>query len=208
VLGVTTNRAFLRWLLEQPDVQAGLTNTELIDKRWRVEDGLPGDAWSAAAGALATHLSENGDSRVGFRLNAPALLRVRIGQEERSVPVDRATPTAAGTWLAPDGGSVVLDVDGEAVHAHVAQPPSVEAAVRLAAHHGQGAEHVTAPMPGSVLTIRVAQGEEVEAGQVLVVLEAMKMENGVPAPAAGRVERILVEPGAQVQRGETLIELA
>jgi len=62
-------------------------------------------------------------------------------------------------------------------------------------------------MPGTVIAVRVVEGDAVEPGQVLIVLEAMKMENTVPAPAAGRVERVLVEPGQQVQRGETLIEI-
>jgi methylmalonyl-CoA carboxyltransferase small subunit len=62
-------------------------------------------------------------------------------------------------------------------------------------------------MPGSVIAVRVSEGDDVEAGQVLVVLEAMKMENNVPAPAAGRVARVLVSAGQQVQRGETLVEL-
>ncbi len=51
-------------------------------------------------------------------------------------------------------------------------------------------------------------GDIVEAGQVLMVLEAMKMENNVTAPAAGRVESIAVAPGGQVRRGETLVVLA
>ncbi|HEY6608576.1 MAG TPA: acetyl-CoA carboxylase biotin carboxyl carrier protein subunit, partial [Candidatus Limnocylindria bacterium] len=59
-----------------------------------------------------------------------------------------------------------------------------------------------------LLVDRYVHGQEVEAGQVLVVLEAMKMENTVPAPSAGRVERVLVERGAQVRRGETLVELS
>lgn len=63
-------------------------------------------------------------------------------------------------------------------------------------------------MPGSVLEIRVAVDEEVSAGQVLLVLEAMKMENTVTAPAAGQVRAVLVTTGQQVQRAEPLIELA
>jgi biotin carboxyl carrier protein len=63
-------------------------------------------------------------------------------------------------------------------------------------------------MPGTVLAVRVSPGDLVEAGQVLVVLEAMKMENTVPAPLAGRVERVLVEVGQQVQRAEALVEVA
>jgi len=53
----------------------------------------------------------------------------------------------------------------------------------------------------------VADGDDVQAGQVLVVLEAMKMENAVTAPAAATVSRVLVEAGQQMQRGDPLVEL-
>ncbi len=208
VLGVTTNRGFLRWLIARPEVEAGLTNTELIDEHWHPGTALPEEAWSVAAAALAAGLAADTGGRVGFRLNGPARLRVCIGQEERSVEIRPHEIAAPWTWLAPGDGSVVLDIDGEAVRARLARSPSVEAAVRQAGQHGQAAQHVTAPMPGSVLAIRVKPGDQVEAGQVLLVLEAMKMENGVSAPGGGQVVRILVAPGAQVQRGETLIELA
>jgi biotin carboxyl carrier protein len=65
-----------------------------------------------------------------------------------------------------------------------------------------------APMPGQVLQVRVAEGDDVEAGQILVVLEAMKMENAIVAPAPARVQGILVAIGEQVQRGQPLVELA
>jgi biotin carboxyl carrier protein len=94
------------------------------------------------------------------------------------------------------------------VVARLAPAPTVEAAIRHAGHHRAGSQTLSAPMPGQVLELRVAEGDEVEAGQVLLVLEAMKMENAVVAPGPARVERVLVKTGEQVQRGQSLLELA
>jgi biotin carboxyl carrier protein len=101
----------------------------------------------------------------------------------------------------------MLDINGQQIAARLAPAPTVEAALREATHSGSTAQSVAAPMPGNVLAVRVKEGDAVEAGQVLLVLEAMKMENNVSAPAAGRIARVLVEPGQQVQRAETLVEL-
>jgi len=109
---------------------------------------------------------------------------------------------------AVDESTVAVDIGGRSIVARLAQAPTVESAVRHAAHEGSSSARVVAPMPGTVLAVRVREGDQVEAGQVLVVLEAMKMENTVPAPGSGRVERVLVEVGQQVRRGETLVELA
>ena len=66
---------------------------------------------------------------------------------------------------------------------------------------------VVAPLAGSVARVLVTVGEEIEAGQVLLLLEAMKMETEITAPAAGVVSAILVAPGDAVQGGQVLIEL-
>lgn len=66
---------------------------------------------------------------------------------------------------------------------------------------------VRAPMPGLVLRVLAAPGDVVEAGQGLVVLEAMKMENELRAPASGTVERVHAEPGAAVAKGDLLVTL-
>ena len=101
----------------------------------------------------------------------------------------------------------MLDVDGRAVWARLAEPPTVDAAVR-AAHHGEGmAAAIIAPMPGVVAGLRVREGQTVEAHQVLLILEAMKMENAITAPVDGVVQRLLVRPGQAVQRGDVLVEL-
>lgn len=64
---------------------------------------------------------------------------------------------------------------------------------------------VTAPLPGVVLEVRVKQGDTVQEGQVVAILEAMKMENEIAAPTAGTVVAVTVEPGNTVDQGETLV---
>jgi len=75
-----------------------------------------------------------------------------------------------------------------------------------AARHGLAAPEVTAPMPGKVLKILVAEGESVEHGQALVVIEAMKMETTLYAESAAVVKRIHVAAGAMVDHGAVMIE--
>ncbi len=69
-----------------------------------------------------------------------------------------------------------------------------------------GPAPVIAPMPGLIVRVNAEVGSEVQAGQGIVVMEAMKMENELRAPAAGRVKAVLVSPGTVVEKGTLLIE--
>lgn len=72
----------------------------------------------------------------------------------------------------------------------------------------QGRQHVLAAMPGKIIRVLAQAGETIEAGQGIVVVEAMKMQNEVRAPKSGRVERILVVEGQSVNAGEMLAVVA
>ncbi len=78
---------------------------------------------------------------------------------------------------------------------------------REALGRAHGPETVVTVMPGKVVRVLVAPGDAVEAGQGLVVVEAMKMENEIGAPRAGRVAAVEVEPGRAVEAGTTLLIL-
>ncbi len=66
---------------------------------------------------------------------------------------------------------------------------------------------VKAPMPGTILDVKVKVGDQVASGQAVCVLEAMKMENEIPAPRAGKVVSVLVSKGATVESGNVLVVL-
>ena len=91
------------------------------------------------------------------------------------------------------------------VAAPVAAAPAAAPAPAPAAAAG---EQVTAPMPGTILKVNVTQGAAVKKGDVLVVLEAMKMENEIMAPKDGTVAQIAVAKGATVDTGALLAVIA
>lgn len=88
-----------------------------------------------------------------------------------------------------------------------AAEPKQEQAVKPAPSTGEGYV-LKAPMPGSVLEIQVREGDSVNDGDVLLVLEAMKMENELTASQPGTVSRVLVKKGDAVNSGDPLIELS
>jgi biotin carboxyl carrier protein len=92
---------------------------------------------------------------------------------------------------------------GAAVRLVRLSDPSREGRERLRSR-GAGPEQVVASMPGKVVRVLVGPGETVAAGQGLLVLEAMKMENEIAAPRSGRVVALHVEPGAPVEAGALL----
>ena len=91
-----------------------------------------------------------------------------------------------------------------AAPAPVAAPAAAPAPAAAAPVAG---EAVTAPMPGNILKVNVTAGQAVKEGDVLVVLEAMKMENEILAPKACTVKQVLVSKGATVDTGATLVVL-
>ncbi len=81
-------------------------------------------------------------------------------------------------------------------------------AVKTAQPAAASAGDVAAPMPGTVLKVKVAAGDTVKKGQVLLILEAMKMENEIVSPADGKVAALNVEPGKSVTAGEVMVTIA
>ena len=92
--------------------------------------------------------------------------------------------------------------------APVAAPAAPVAAPKAAAPAGAaGAVAVKAPMPGNILDVKVAAGASVKAGDVLVILEAMKMENEIVAPQDGTVASVNVNKGDTVNSGDVLVSM-
>ena len=105
--------------------------------------------------------------------------------------------------------TVELDGRRYEVQTLVPEPAHAELARRrrdraAAGGHGGARDAVVTPMQGTVLAVEVAEGDEVEAGQVICIVEAMKMENEIAAHRAGVVRELSVEPGQAVSSGQVI----
>ena len=109
-------------------------------------------------------------------------------------------------------GEAMLVNEYELAAPAVAAPAAAPVAVAPAAAPAAGAlaagEVITSPMPGNILKINVTQGQKVNEGDVLIVLEAMKMENEISATKSGTVAQIHVTKGAVVETGTPLVVIA
>lgn len=99
-----------------------------------------------------------------------------------------------------------VDVEDISGAAPVASPAAAPAAAPVAAPVSApaGGEQVTSPMPGNILAVNVAAGDTVRKGQVLMILEAMKMENEIMCPCDGKIVSVSVTKGATVESGTLL----
>jgi acetyl/propionyl-CoA carboxylase alpha subunit len=114
-----------------------------------------------------------------------------------NVPYEVKLDTQAGRAVV---GGIAYDLSVEGLGDEKAGP---KAAAAVAA--GEGA--VTAIMPGKIIRLLVEEGDEVAEGDVICILEAMKMENELKAPQAGRVKQVYVQPGQDVETGMVLAEI-
>ena len=103
-----------------------------------------------------------------------------------------------------DGGAPSI---APAAPATPAAAPAPKAAPAAAPAAPAGATKVNAPMPGTIMDIKVKAGDAVKEGDVLMVLEAMKMENDIVAPAAGKVAGIHVNKGDNVNSNDLLVSI-
>lgn len=141
----------------------------------------------------------------GFRLNAAAKRTVRLAVDGSPMDIDLdATGPVEPSRYDIDGDSVWVQAeDGVAAH-RFSFPLSAPSQTTGAA--GDGA--ILAPMPGRIVSVEVAEGQAVTAGQKLLVLEAMKMEQALLAPFDGVVETLTAVAGAQVQVDALLVKVA
>lgn len=122
---------------------------------------------------------------------------LRIGHSVHRIHAERSSE---GVWH--------LDVGGRPIAVEVVDDRTRRLREMTRAAAGpEGPKPLKAPMPGLVLKVDVAEGDRVEPGQGLVIVEAMKMENELKADVPARVTRILVEAGATVDKDQVLIEL-
>ena len=227
ILGVRTNERFLRSLATHPAVVAGAVDTGLIERTPELATGpgpAPDEARALAAAAYAASTAVATDVRdpwrtlAGWRAGSPATMTVVL--DDRSVRVDGTGPFTvdgrliardpddldSGAWSV-DGEPAIAARDGTAVWVKWRGETYVlDTARRQRSIDTLSGSEITAPMPGVVLAVQALAGQRVRRGDLVCVVEAMKMELRVEAPADGTVTKMLCAQGDQVRRGQRLAE--
>jgi 3-methylcrotonyl-CoA carboxylase alpha subunit/acetyl-CoA/propionyl-CoA carboxylase biotin carboxyl carrier protein len=219
ILGLTTNAGFLRALVASDEFRDAT-----IDTAWLDHHEVPAPdadvprvlaAWVSAM--LAAYDVGHPFQADGFRLGGPPA--ATLVELDRDVLVDRAAGTVDGIpvrQVHAEDHTLELDLDGHRVRGVVnVQPDIVEVSYhgqrfvltgpdRMADHATVGDGSIAAPMPGTLLEVRVSVGDRVAEDQVLGMMEAMKMELSLKAPFAGTVTSVDASTGDQVPLGATL----
>lgn len=214
VFGITTNTGFLRRLVASEAFGDVAIHTAWLDSpaatALTTRPDVPAAAVDSAARAWARARVAPGDDPFGaadgWRSAAdPAPVLVSLVDAD-GVAVERALP--AGSYEAPLADLASVDHAGVTVaHEGQAWPFRHPDPARDRAAEGAGDADVVSPMPGTVLSVSVGEGETVEEGQVLGVVEAMKMEIALKAPYAGVVAHVGVRAGDQVALGALLFSM-
>ncbi|MDT0403837.1 acetyl/propionyl/methylcrotonyl-CoA carboxylase subunit alpha [Streptomyces edwardsiae] len=222
-LGVQTNAGFLRRLLAHPAVVSGDMDTGLVEREVEnlVSTEVPEEVYEAAAAVRLEALRPAAGGWTdpfsvpdGWRLGGtpkPAAFHLRVTDPVEHTPRGAHTVTGDRVAVTLDGvrhtfhrAADWIGRDGDAWHVRDHDP----VAASLTRAGQAGADSLTAPMPGTVTVVKVAVGDEVSAGQSLLVVEAMKMEHVISAPHAGTVTELDVAPGTTVAMDQVLAVIA
>jgi acetyl/propionyl-CoA carboxylase alpha subunit len=205
ILGVRTNVPFLAGVLRDDVVRHGRITTDWLETTRAdrfVHDGTTSDAAFAIAAAAEAHRIAAARSRDPFATlgawrgggRTASRIVLRVQDDERAVAVDENADTHAAVRV---GDAWLVWADGDQHEILVGPRPRRASA---------GPARLDSPLPGQVVAVRVHAGQVVEAGEELVVVEAMKMEHSIKAPAAGTVRAVLCAAGDQVDRGQPLVD--
>lgn len=141
--------------------------------------------------------------------------QVRVNGRDYRVEIQHPLPAAPAPETVAAPAIVVPPQTASVLPAPLAIAPAPKPAAPAAApppqartEESMSGDVLCAPMPGIILSVLVDEGQLVAAGDPLLVLEAMKMENEIHAPRAGMIKKILVREGTDVRQGSPLIELA
>ncbi len=140
---------------------------------------------------------------------------VIVEEAEEEKPAPDTTPSTKGTAKtesneAPPKVAPVDKTKQESAPAEEAPgdtPPSSAppAQGKKGAEPSKGGTTVAAPMPGSIIDVKISEGDQVNEGDLLLILEAMKMENEITAPVSGTVVQVLAQKGTTVNSGDRLV---
>jgi biotin carboxyl carrier protein len=159
-----------------------LYDVNIDGKNYRLDLNQAGGRWSCRL--------DGRDMEVDAVLARPDVLSLRIGNLAYEIKLERVA------------SDLHLWVGSTRFAAEVRDPRSLRGRARTG--DDQGPRKIAAPMPGKVVRLMVREGDEVEAGAGVAVVEAMKMQNEIKSPKKGTVQKILISEGATVNAGDVL----